>query len=38
VTVVSVTSFDLTSSGERETLLGTGVCLQLWHFFKSFYL
>lgn len=32
VTVVSVMSLDLTRSGERETLLSTGVCLLLWHF------
>lgn len=32
VTVVSVTSFDLTRSGERETLLGAGISLYFWHF------
>ena len=32
VTVVSVTSFDLTRSGEREMLLGAGISLYFWHF------
>ena len=36
VTVVSVMSLDLTSSGETESLLGTGVCLYFWHFFIEF--
>jgi hypothetical protein len=33
VAVVSVMSLDLTSSGETESLLGTGVCFNFWHFF-----
>ena len=33
VTVVSVMSFDLTSSGETESLLRTGVSFYFWHFF-----
>ena len=32
VTVVSMTSFDLTCSGKNETLLGTGIGLYFWHF------
>ena len=32
VTVVSVTSFDLTCSSERETLLSTRISLYFWHF------
>ena len=32
VTVVSVVSFDLTRSSENETLLGTGISLNFWHF------
>ena len=36
VTVVSVTSFDLTRSGERETLLGAGISLYFWHFLCLF--
>ena len=33
VAVVSVMSLDLTCSGKRESLLGSGVCLYFWHFF-----
>ena len=33
VTVVSVISLDLTSTGKAESLLSTGVCLNFWHFF-----
>ena len=33
VTVVSVMTLNLTSTGECESLLCTGVCLQLWHFY-----
>ena len=36
VTVVSVTSFDLTRSGERETLLRAGISLYFWHFLCLF--
>ena len=32
VTVVSVMSFNLTCSGELESLLCTRVCLNFWHF------
>ena len=32
VTVVSVMSFDLTCSGENETLLCTRISLYFWHF------
>lgn len=32
VTVVSVTSFNLTCSSERETLLCTRISLYFWHF------
>jgi len=32
VTVVSVASFDLTRSGEHETLLCAGISLYFWHF------
>jgi len=34
VAVVSVVSLDLTCSGERESLLGSGVCLYFWHVFN----
>ena len=33
VTRLSMMSFDLTSSGETESLLGTGVSFNFWHFF-----
>ena len=33
VAVVSVTSLNLTCTGERESLLRTGVCLYFWHCF-----
>ena len=33
VTVVSMMSLDLTCSGETESLLGTGVRFNFWHFF-----
>ena len=33
VAVVSMMSLDLTSSGETESLLGTGVSFYFWHFF-----
>ncbi len=36
VAVVSVMSLDLTSSGEAESLLRTGVCFNFWHFFCLF--
>ena len=36
VTVVSVTSFDLTRSGEHETLLCAGISLYFWHFLCLF--
>ena len=36
VTVVSVMSFDLTGSGETESLLCAGICLYFWHFFVCF--
>lgn len=36
VTVVSMTSFDLTCSSENETLLGTGISLYFWHFLCLF--
>ena len=35
VTVVSMTSFDLTCSGENETLLCTRISLNFWHFLLS---
>ena len=34
VAVVSVMSLNLTCSGERESLLRAGVCLNFWHFFN----
>ena len=33
VAVISVLSLDLSRSGKRETLFGTGVGLKLCHFF-----
>ena len=33
VAVVSVVSLDLTCTGERESLLGAGICLYFWHCF-----
>ena len=36
VTVVSMTSFDLTRSGEHETLLCAGISLYFWHFLCLF--
>ena len=38
VTVVSVMSFDLTGSGETESLLCAGICLYFWHFFVVYLL
>ena len=35
VAVVSVMSLDLTRSGQRESLLGAGICLNFWHFLVS---
>jgi hypothetical protein len=34
VAVVSVISLNLTRTGERESLLGAGLCLYFWHCFK----
>lgn len=36
VTVVSVMSFDLTRSGESETLLCAGISLYFWHFLLNY--
>ena len=33
VAVVSMMSFDLTSTGEAESLLRTGIRFYFWHFF-----
>ena len=32
MTVESVTTLDLTSTGERDSLLCAGICLLFWHF------
>ena len=37
VTVVSMTSFDLTRSSESETLLSTRISLYFWHFLLLLY-
>ncbi len=36
VTVVSMMSFNLTSAGEAEALLCSGICLYFWHCFELF--
>jgi hypothetical protein len=34
--VVSMMSFNLTSAGEAEALLCSGICLYFWHCFELF--
>ena len=36
VAVISVVALNLTRSGERETLLGSGISLYFWHFLFCF--